>query len=215
MRPFDAETENVIVADLETVDYYTPAAVALLLQHLALTFAALSLVRDRSLGLFELLRAGPVSSFEILVGKTIAYMLVGLALGGILMAGAVFGLGVPYEGAVLPSVAALGLVLLASLGLGLLISLFARTETQAVQFAMLTLLAGLFLSGFILPLEDLGYPVRAVAWLLPVTYGIRMLHDIMFRGIDPAAIDFVGLIALVVVYGGLATIILRRRLRRA
>ena len=78
VRPFAAETENVIVADLETVDYYTPAAVALLLQHLALTFAALSLVRDRSLGLFELLRAGPVSSFEILVGKTIAYMLVGL-----------------------------------------------------------------------------------------------------------------------------------------
>ena len=60
---------------------------ALLLQHLALTFAALSLVRDRSLGLFELLRVGPLSSFEILLGKTIAYLLVGLALGGILMAG--------------------------------------------------------------------------------------------------------------------------------
>ena len=90
-------TENIVAADLETVDYYTPAAVALLLQHLALTFAALSLVRDRSLGLFELLRAGPLSSFEILVGKTIAYMLVGLALGGILMAAAVFGLGVPVR----------------------------------------------------------------------------------------------------------------------
>ena len=110
---------------------------------------------------------------------------------------------------------ALGLVLLASLGLGLLISLIARTETQAVQFAMLTLLAGLFFSGFLLPLEDLGYPVRAVAWLLPVTFGIRMLHDIMFRGIDPATIDLVGLAVQVVVYGGLATIILRRRLRRA
>ena len=53
---------------------------ALLLQHLALTFAALSLVRDRELGLFELLRVGPLSSFEILVGKTIAYLLVGLGL---------------------------------------------------------------------------------------------------------------------------------------
>ncbi len=215
VRPFAAATENIVAPDLETVDFFTPAAVALLLQHLALTFAALSLVRDRSLGLFELLRAGPLSSFEILLGKTIAYMVVGLALGGILMAAAVFGLGVPYEGAVLPGVVALGLVLLASLGLGLLISLFARTETQAVQFAMLTLLCGLFFSGFMLPLEDLGYPVRALAWLLPVTYGIRALHDIMFRGTDPAAIDLAGLAALVVVYGGLATIILRRRLRRA
>ena len=87
VRPFAASTENVVVADLETVDFYTPAAVVLLLQHLALTFAALSLVRDRSLGLFELLRAGPLSSFEILAGKTIAYLLVGLGLGGILMAG--------------------------------------------------------------------------------------------------------------------------------
>ena len=215
VRPFAASTQNVVVADLETVDFYTPAAVVLLLQHLALTFAALSLVRDRSLGLFELLRAGPLSSFEILTGKTIAYLLVGLGLGGILMAAAVLGLGVPYEGEIAAGVLTLGLVLLASLGLGLLTSLFARTETQAVQFAMLTLLAGLFFSGFLLPLEDLAYPVRAVAWLLPVTFGIRMLHDIMFRGLEPDTLDVVGLALQVIVYGGLATIVLRRRLRRA
>lgn len=215
VRPFAGETDNVIAVDIQAVDYYTPASVALLLQHLALTFAALSLVRDRRLGLFELLRVGPLSSFEILAGKTVAYLLVGLGVGGILMAAAVLGLGVPYEGTIVTGAIAIALVLLASLCLGLLISLIARTETQAVQFAMLTLLAGLFFSGFMLALDGLAYPVKALAWLLPVTYGIRMLHDIMFRGTDPAIADIAGLSALIVAYGGIAIVILRRRLRRA
>jgi ABC-2 type transport system permease protein len=214
VQPFDGQTDNVVAVDIEPVDYYTPASVALLLQHLALTFAALSLVRDRRLGLFELLRAGPLSSYEILAGKTIAYMVVGCAVAGLLLTAAVYGLGVPYEGAVVHGALAIALVLLASLCLGLLISLLARTETQAVQVAMLTLLAGLFFGGFMLALDGLAYPVKALAWLLPVTYGIRMLHDVMFRGAEPAVTDLAGLCALVVAYGGVATVLLRRRLRR-
>jgi ABC-2 type transport system permease protein len=214
VQPFEGVTANVVAADIQPVDYYTPASIALLLQHLAVTFAALSLVRDRRLGLFELLRAGPLSSFEILAGKTVAYVLVGFAVGGLLVAAAVYGLDVPYEGAVLSGAITVVLVLLASLCLGLLISLLARTETQAVQIAMLTLLAGLFFGGFMLSLDGLAYPVRALSWLLPVTYGIRMLQDVMFRGAELSGTDLAGLGALVVVYGGLATLLLRRRLRR-
>ena len=75
---------------------------------------------------------------------------------------------------------------------------------------MLTLLAGLFFSGFFLDLDGLLYPVKALSWLLPVTYGIRLLQDVMLRGIDPAPRDIAGVVALVVVYGGLATWLLRQ-----
>ena len=51
---------------------------------------------------------------------------------------------------------------------------------------MLALLAGLFFSGFILPIEGLSYPIKAISWLLPVTYGIAGLQDIMLRGQQPA-----------------------------
>ena len=148
--------------DIEPVDFFTPSALALLLQHLALTFAALSLVRDRQLGLFELLRAGPLSSREIVSGKTVAYLIVGMVVGVGLLEAAVAPARRPVARIELGWVlVAFGLVLLASLALGTLISLISRSETQAVQWSMLTLLAGLFFSGFILSLDGLTYPVKA------------------------------------------------------
>ena len=98
VRPFEAVTENIAPVTVEPPDYFTPSAIVLLLQHLAITFAALSLVRDRELGLFELLRVGPLSSSEILIGKTIAYLAVGLTVGAVLIAAAVYVLRIPLEG---------------------------------------------------------------------------------------------------------------------
>jgi ABC-2 type transport system permease protein len=213
VRPFASDTENVLRAAISPTDYFTPASLALLLQHLALTFAALSLVRDRRTGLFELMRVGPLSSIEIIVGKIFAYLLVGSVVGGALVAAAVLGLHVPLSGSIgLLAVVVLG-VLLASLALGMVLAIVSQTESQAVQYAMLVLLAGLFFSGFILPIEGLSYPVRAVSWLLPVTYGIRTMQDIMLRGVAPSTTMLLGLGALVVGYGSIAVIGLKRRLR--
>ncbi|MET0459299.1 MAG: ABC transporter permease [Ilumatobacteraceae bacterium] len=213
VRPFQADTRNIAPVTIDPIDYFAPASIALLLQHLALTFAALSLVRDRELGLLELLRVGPLSSSEILVGKTIAYLAIGLTVGAALVAAAVFALGVPLQGAVVWVAATVALVLLASLALGMVLSMISGSETQAVQYAMLSLLAGMFFSGFILDVDQLATPYRYISNLLPVTYGINMLHDVMLRGVTPSSADLIGLGALVVVYGGLAIVLLRRRLR--
>ena len=104
-------------------------------------------------------------------------------------------------------------VLLSSLALGMVFAILSKTESQAVQYAMLALLAGLFFSGFILPIDGLSYPIKAISWLLPVTYGIAGLQDIMLRGEQPPLSLLAGLGALVLGYGLLAVIGLRRRLR--
>lgn len=215
VRPFRSTAEFVAPVPVDAADYYAPSSLALLVQHLAVTIAALSVVRDRQLGLFELLRVGPVSSIEILAGKTIAYLAIGMVVGVGLFASAVHLLDVPFVGSLVWVLAALVLVLLASLALGLGISLVSTSETQAVQWAMLSLLAGLFFSGFVLDLAGISYPVKAISWLLPVTYGIRLLRDIMLTGVEPDPTDLYGLAALIVVYGGFATILLRRQLRTA
>lgn len=213
VRPFESRTANVTVERTTPTDFFTPASLALLLQHLALTFAALSLVRDRRTGLFELMRVGPLSSIEIVVGKMFAYLLVGSVVGAALVAAAVLGLGVSLVGPIGWLVVVVVGVLVASLSLGMLLAIAARSESQAVQFAMLVLLAGLFFSGFVLPLETLRYPVKIVSWLLPVTYGISGMQDIMLRGELPSIAMLGGLAALVVGYGSLAVLALRRQLR--
>lgn len=213
VRPFASETANVLRQRVGVNDYFAPAAIALLLQHMVLTFAALGLVADRSLGLFEVFRVGPIGSGPVLIGKYAAYLFVGGVVGTALVAAVHLALDVPLRGDVWWLAAGLFGLLVASIGVGMVLSLLARSESQAVQYAMLALLAGLFFGGFFLDLDAFRYPVKLFSWVLPVTYGVRLLRDVMLRGVDPAMTDLVGLAATAVVFGLLARILLARRLR--
>jgi ABC-2 type transport system permease protein len=213
VRPFVSETENVLRQVVGVNDYFAPAAIALLLQHMVLTFAAMGLVADRSLGLFEVFRVGPIGAGPVLIGKYVAYLLVGGAVGAALVASVVYGLDVPLRGDVGWVAVGLALLMAASIGFGMVLSLLARTETQAVQYAMLALLAGLFFGGFFLDLDAFRYPVKLLSWALPVTYGVRLLRDVMLRGIEPADGDLIGLGATTVVFGLVAWLLMARRLR--
>jgi ABC-2 type transport system permease protein len=96
------------------------------------------------------------------------------------------------------------LVLLASLGLGFVISSVSRTNSQAIQYAMLALLVSIFFTGFIIPLDRLLPPVHIVSFLLPATYGIVALHDIVFRSVPPQPAIIAGLAGYVLVVSALA-----------
>ncbi len=180
---FHREASSVLPAPVTVTDFFAPAAVALLVQHLVLTLGAMSLVNDRGIGLFEVFQVGPIGPGRVLVGKHAAHLLVGALVSAALLFGVTRGLGVPAAGD--PLWLALGMfgLLSASLALGSVVALLARSATQAVQYAMLVLLGGLFFGGFLLELDAFRYPVKAVSWLLPVTYGIRLLRDVMLRGI--------------------------------
>ncbi len=181
-KPTRAVTQNVSPSEPSYLNFFGPAVLALVLQHLAVTLTALSMVRERLSGQMDLFRVAPVNSMEVLVGKYFAYALLTLLIAGVVGALMVFGLGVPVLGGY---AAALGIVLLlafASLGVGLLISLVADSERQAVQLSMLVLLASVFFSGFVLPVEDFIGPVQYISYVLPVTHGIATLQETMLRG---------------------------------
>lgn len=213
VRPFASETDNVIRDTVGVNEYFAPASIALLLQHMVLTFAAMGLVADRSLGLFEVFRVGPIGAAPVLLGKYLAYLLIGAAVGAALIASVKYGLDVPVRGDVAWLAAGMVGLVLASIGVGMVLSLLARTETQAVQFAMLALLAGLFFGGFFLDLDALRYPVKALSWALPVTYGVRLMRDVMLRGDAPSDLDLIGLATTTVVFAVWAWWLLARRLR--
>lgn len=213
VRPFVGETESFQRENVSIQSFFAPAAIALLLQHMVLTFAAMSLVSDRALGLFELYQVGPIRSGRILLGKSLAFLLVGAVAAAALLGSVRVGLGVPFRGEVGWVAVAVAGLLASSIALGLVISLAAKSDTQAVQYALLALLAGLFFSGFFLDLDAFRYPFKGVAWLMPVTYGVRLLRDVMLRGADPSPYDLAGLVGLTVAYGAVAWFFLARRLR--
>lgn len=213
VRPFTSETRSLVSEPITANDFFAPAAIALLLQHMALTFSAMSLVRERNLGLFELFQVGPVGPARILLGKYIAHLVVSGVLAAALLAAVSRGIDLPFRGSLWwVAVGVIGLVT-SSVMAGMVLSLVARTDTQAVQYAMLVLLAGLFFGGFLLDLDAVRYPVRLVSLVLPVTFGTRLLRDVLLRGATPATSDLIGLAATSLVFGLAAWWLLARRLR--
>jgi ABC-2 type transport system permease protein len=213
--PTRAEIVNTAPFPPSVVAYFGPAVLALVLQHLAVTLVALSLVRERMGGIIELFRIAPVSTAEVLTGKIFAYGLIGIAVAGIMLAVLVAGLSVPFVGEPAAVAAALGLLLLASLGLGLLIAVVSDSEQQAVQLSLLILLASVFFSGFVLAIDEFNPPVRAIAFALPVTHGIRLLQDLMLRGSTGEIWEFAALAIIAGVTVVAAWGILRRTISRA
>lgn len=214
LTPFEANEENLAPTSPDFVDFYAPAVLALLIQHIAITLTALALVRERTSGTFELFRVSPISPREVLTGKYLSYFIIGAALSAILTLVIVYGLDVPLLGNWLQLALIVGLVLAASLGIGFLISAVASTETQAVQAAMILLLSAVFFSGFFLPLDNLLTPVQFVAYLLPVTYGISGLQEVMLRGNTSPDWTIIGPAVIALVTTVATSLILRLQFRR-
>jgi len=209
VSPFRSEIKSIANLQPSISDFFAPAVLALLLQHLAVTFAALSIVRERNVGAMELFRVSPLSAAEALFGKYISYMLFGLVIAAILSALLIFALHVPMLGSWWNFTLVIAAVLFTSLGIGFAISIVSQTDSQAVQYSMIILLASVFFSGFIMSLDMLWEPVRVISWLLPTTYGTLLLRDIALRGIDPNWALLVGLIAI-----GLVLMLISWRLMR-
>lgn len=180
--PTESQLVNLAPYAPTVTSYFGPAVLALILQHMAVTLVSMSLVRDRQSGLMELFRISPVSSAEVLAGKVLAFGILGFVVAGITAMLLVVGLGVPALAEPGYLALAIGLLLLASLGLGLLIAVVSDSERQAVQLSLLVLLASVFFSGFVLAIDEFTPPVRAIAYALPVTHGIQLLQDFMLRG---------------------------------
>lgn len=211
VRPFRSETRSIATLQPTTLDFYAPAVIALLLQHLAVTFAALSVVRERTVGTMELFKISPLSSAEALTGKYLSYLIFGSLIAAALTLLLVFALRIPMLGNWWDYALVVGVMLFTSLSIGFVISLLSENESQAVQLTMLVLLASVFFSGFMMSLDMIWAPVQTLSWSLPTTYGIVLLRDIFLRG-EPVNLPLVGGLAAIGLALAIVSWLLMRRL---
>ena len=212
VRPFRSEVELAVHDVGKVTDWYAPAAVILMLQQFGVAFGALTFVRERQLGITDIFRVAPINATETLLGKYVAYLAVGGAIGAVLTALVVLGLDVPMAATAGDVAIVMALTLFASIGLGFVISLTSANDAQAVQYTMILLLASLFFSGFFLSVGQMEGFARYLGWLLPVTYGMQLLRDVMLRGARPDPYLIAGLTAYGLAMFALALVGTRRRL---
>ena len=213
--PTTAQVENVAPSQPGVVQFFGTAVLALVLQHMAATLIALSVVRERMAGLFELFRVSPATTAELMFGKVVAFGILSGAIAGLTLTLLIGVFGVPMLGDPAALAGVVALLILTSLGMGLLIAAVSDSERQVVQLSLLVLLGSVFFSGFVLNIDEFSEPVKSMTSVLPVTHGIRLIGDLMLRGSTQATGQIAILGGLALVFITAAWLLLRRSMRAA
>ena len=169
--------------NLESQWFIVPGIVALLTLVVTTVITALTVAREREVGTFEQLLVTPFRPFEILIGKSVPAMIIGLAEGTLIIIVGVFWFGVPLRGDLLLLYAGLFLYLLAVIGVGLMISSISRTQQQAILGAFLFVVPSVILSGFATPIANMPPAIQDFTLINPMRYFLIIVRGIFLEGL--------------------------------
>jgi ABC-2 type transport system permease protein len=159
-----------------------PALIGVILSMTMMLFTAVAIVRERERGNLELLITTPASSLDLMVGKLLPYVFIGLIQTTLVLGVGAVLFDVPINGGLGTLYLAALLFIAATLALGLLVSTVAQTQMQAFQMAFFLLLPSILLSGFIFPFEGMPRVARWIAQVLPLTHFNDLVRGIVLRG---------------------------------
>ncbi|MFT4582556.1 MAG: ABC-2 type transport system permease protein [Gammaproteobacteria bacterium] len=180
-EPFVMDTVVLFNPDEKETWFFLPGVIGVLIMQIALILTGISVVREREKRTLEQLLVTPMSKTSFVIGKLLPYVVISLIdFYFILIAGWVlFDLPMPSSHALLFILALIYVAVMISLGL--LISLIARTQQQAMFIAIFIIVPSILLSGFIFPLEAIPNTVRAISYAIPFTYFIEIIRGLLIK----------------------------------
>jgi ABC-2 type transport system permease protein len=162
--------------------FIVPALVALLTLVVTTTVTGLSVAREREAGTFDQLLVTPLRPVEILIGKSLPGVLIGLVEGSFILMMAVYWFEVPLRGSLAALYLGMLLFLLSAVGIGLMISSLATTQQQGILGAFLFLVPSVILSGFATPIANMPDLVQYLTLLNPLRYFLIVLRGVFLEG---------------------------------
>ena len=170
-------------ANLESRYFYVPGVIASIAFLLPIILTAQAIVREREIGTLEQIMVTPIRSWELMVGKTIPFALIGLLDAIMIAIIGVFWFEVPLRGN--PLVLLLGnlLFLMSSVGIGLFISTISSTQQQAQISTFFFMMPAFILSGFAFPIENMPEWLQYITYINPLRYFIIVIRGVFLKGI--------------------------------
>ncbi len=168
--------------NLESRWFIVPGIVGLLTLVVTLVVTALSVAREREAGTFDQLLVTPLRPVEILIGKSIPGLLIGLGQGSLIIFLVVYGFGVPLRGSLGALYLGMGLFLLSAVGVGLMISSLSLTQQQGMLGAFLFMVPAVILSGFATPIANMPQAVQLLTYIDPLRYFLIVLRGVFLEG---------------------------------
>jgi ABC-2 type transport system permease protein len=178
----NATVRNWFNPNLEYKWYILTVIVAMLALVSTLILTSLSIAREREMGTFDQLIVSPLSSFEILLGKSIPPLIIAMGLTMIMVGIIVVFFRVPFVGSILLFFVSILISLLAIVGVGLYISSVCNTQQQAILSAMTFIMPAVLLSGFISPIEDMPLGWQYLTYLNPVRFFMVLSRGLFLKG---------------------------------
>jgi ABC-2 type transport system permease protein len=159
-----------------------PGVMCMIMILTTMVMANIGIVREKEMGTFEMLIAAPVSRSEIIYGKTIPYVVLGMSNFPLVLAVAVFAFQVPVRGPLLVLFLAAFVFVCTTVALGTLISTYCQNQQQASLAGFLFIFPMIMFSGLFFPLENMPDVLRWVSYVNPLAHFMGLLRNIMLKG---------------------------------
>lgn len=199
--------------ELSSTRFLVPGLMGVLLMLSAVLATALSIVREKERGTIEQLRVAPLGTLELILGKTLPYLVISFLASIIILLAARVLFGVEVKGSYVSLMTATLLYLVGALGLGILISTLAESQAIAFQGGLLvSLLPAVLLSGFIFQIRGMPEWLQIVTYAVPARYYLVILRGVIIKGagLAPYADEMLGLAVFATATLGLAAVRLVR-----
>ncbi len=214
-NPIDYRPRIWFNPELRSAKFLVPGLIGFIMMVTAVVSTSLSVVREKELGTMELLSVSPIRPVELILGKTIPYVVISLAATAVILAVGYILFDVTVRG----SFILLGIVtlvfLVGCLGLGLLVSTISNSQQVAFMIAvMMTVLPTFLLSGFVFPVRNMPVWVQVITYLVPAKYFMTALRAIILKGVGMGAFwdQMLCLIAFALLTIGVSSVRLRMQL---
>jgi ABC-2 type transport system permease protein len=184
--PIDIRIRPWYNPELKTANFIVPGLIVVVLTFTLIQFTASSIVKERELGTLEQLQVTPITRWQLILGKILPFVLIGYIQLTLLTVTMAWLFNVHIAGSVVALYVFTGLFIAAVLGLGILLSTIAQTQTQATQLSMMILLPFVFLSGFIFPIGGMPPFFQWLTMLVPANYAVQIVRGLVLRGADVA-----------------------------
>ena len=200
--------------NLEYKWFILTVIVAMLSLVTTLILTSLSIARERELGTFDQLIVSPLSSFEILLGKSVPPLIIAMMLTMIMTGIIILFFHIPFAGSFILFMISIFISLLAIVGVGLFISSICNTQQQAILSVMTFMMPAVLLSGFISPIEDMPIFLQYLTLLNPVRFFMVLTRGIFLKGIgiEDVMINLIPLIIIAIITLTLAGRTFKRKL---
>jgi len=216
VQPFRLESRTWYNPNLESRHMIVPGLIAVIMSIIAALLTSLTIAREWERGTMEQLAATPVGRLEVILGKLVPYVGIGLFDVAVIVVAGVLIFHTPFNGSLLYLSALTLLFLVGALGLGVFISAAVKSQVLATQVAMVaTYLPALLLSGFLFDIASMPAFLQGFTFLVPARYYVAVTRGVMLKGVGPSVLwpQAVFMIAYATLGLGLAVRFFKKELR--